>query len=565
MRIRISVLVPRAESSRAVTCGLFGAAGRDFAEAWTRVRPTRCTLRNQRRFLGTASPLLVLIAVMTPCRAARAAGVEDTVSGTINLGRAANALRVQDFMATWRNPANLALIPSTDFGGELRLPVLHACFDRARDNAAAYRVDNPALGLAGSESFQNVCNDGTRVPAGNLGFAQAFDSGWGWGIGFFTPAVNAASEYGDRTVVTQHPLSGETLPLTTGGTESPNRFLLLERSVLGGFLQAGAGVQLVKQFRVGASVGLGFANIHNVNVASVQGGTFRDQEVLTDVKATDWLVPRAALSMVFAPADSFEAMASLTYQSDVHASGDVVFNTNGIRAAPLTDCRATAPSRPGPHCESRNAEVTVPFPTLEAVLGVRYAKRRYERTRALDSMRDEAWDVEVNGYWSQTSHVDQDIVKLYDQAPGAPGSTNLVFSSAPNATTLSVPASISIPHHWRDTFGVRAGGDYNVVPAKLALRLGVSYETRAVPVEYMNIDAWPVAKLGLHAGGTLALHKLKLSVAYAHIFFQPVDVGVGAGRVPEIVSQQQNAAQAVNEGYYQAALDVVSLQANLAF
>jgi long-subunit fatty acid transport protein len=513
----------------------------------------------------TRCSFVVLIAIASTTRVAHAAGFEDTMSGTINLGRAANALRVQDFMATWQNPANLALIPSHDFGAELRLPLLQACFDRARDNSAAYRVNDSAQGLAGTESFQNVCNDGTHVPTGNLGFAQAFDGGWGWGIGFFTPAVNAASKYGNETVVTQFPLPGETLPITANGNESPNRFLLLERQVLGGFLQAGAGVQIVRQFRVGASVGLGFANIHNLNIASVQGGTFRDQEILTDIKATDWLVPRAALSMVFAPVDAFEAMASLTYQGDIHADGDVQFQTNGIQDGPLTDCRVASPERPGTHCQSGSAELTVPFPNLEATLGLRYAKRRYQRTRASTPMRDEIWDVEVDGYWSQTSHVDQDTIKLYSQAPGAPGSTNLVFSSAPNATSLAIPASFAIPHHWRDTFGVRAGGDYNAVPGLLALRLGVSYETRAVPVEYMNIDAFPVAKLGLHVGGTLAFERVKLSVGYAHVFFQPVDVGVGAGRVPEIVSQQPNQAQAVNEGYYQAALDVVSLQANLEF
>ena len=149
-----------------------------------------------------------------------------------------------------------------------------------------YRVNDPARGLFGSESFSNVCNDGTHMPTGNIGFGQAFDSGWGWGIGFFTPAVNPASRYGEPTVVTQHPLDDETLPITTSGVESPNRFLLLQRDVLGGFFQAGAGVQLVKQFRVGLSVGVGFANIHNVNVASVLGGTFQDQEVLTEMKAT---------------------------------------------------------------------------------------------------------------------------------------------------------------------------------------------------------------------------------------------------------------------------------------
>ena len=104
-------------------------------------------------------------------------------------------------------------------------------------------------------------------------------------------------------------------------------------------------------------------------------------------------------------------------------------------------------------------------------------------------MRDEIWDVEINGYWSQTSHVDETTLELYEQMPGAPGSTNLVFSSSPMAAPVSIPATIDMPRDWQDTFGVRAGGEYNVLPSVLALRVGVSYETRAVPVEYMNIDA----------------------------------------------------------------------------
>lgn len=514
--------------------------------------------------IRASTVLLVACVLIAMPRAVHAAGVEDTVTGTINLGRAANALRVQDFMATWQNPANLAVIPSTDLGGELRLPILQVCFDRAKDNSVSYRVNDPLLGFAGSESFQNVCNEGARIPTGNLGFAQAFESGWGWGVGFFTPALNPSLKYGTPTIVTQSPLPGETLPTTPDGVESPNRFLLLERSALGGYLQAGAGVQVAKQFRVGLALGAGIANIHNVNVASVQGGTFRDQEILTDVKVTDLFVPRGTVSFVFAPADAFEIMGALTYQSDVHATGDVEFTTNGIQNAPLTDCRVAAPAKPSAHCLSRDAALTVPFPTLEATVGLRYAQRRNDRVRALDPMRDEIWDLEVNGYWSQTSHVDQYVLKLYDQAPGTPGSTNLVFSSAPTAISLASPGTITIPYHWRDTYGVRAGGDYNAVPGRFAFRLGVSYETRAVPVEYMNIDSVPIAKLGLHVGGTIAFGNVKLSIGYAHLFFQPVDVGLGTGRITEIVSQLQQRAQAVNEGAYKASLDVVSVQANVA-
>lgn len=493
---------------------------------------------------------------------AQAAGLEDSVPGTINLGRAAAHLRVNDFMATWLNPANLAVIPGGDLGGELRLPLLHACFDRAKDNAREYRTNDPEVGFAGTESFDNVCNDAGPFPTGNLGWAQSFDSHWGYGIGFFTPALAPSAQYGSTTIVTQIPLPGETLPTTPNGVESPNRYMLLKRQVIGGFLQAGIGAQPIEQLRIGVSLGLGFASVHNVNMASVQGGTFSDQEILNDISVRDWIIPRMTSSIVVTPTPALEIMGAITYQDDVRATGSVDLTANGIQGAPLQDCRS---SMPGTHCRVSNAELTIPFPTLEATLGVRYAKLRTERNRVLDPMKDEIWDLELDGYWSQTSHVDQYTLNVYSETPGSKGAPALAFSSAPGATVLSIPQTAIIPRQWKDTFGVRFGGDYNVLPSKLALRAGIAYESRAVPVEYMNIDSWPVAKLSLHLGATLAFAKYRLSIGYAHIFYQPIEVGVGAGKVPEIVSQNPAKAQAVNEGYYAASQDIISGQLNVGF
>src|SRR4051794_25177357 len=87
---------------------------------------------------ATMLAALALLVVFTP-RSAQAAGVEDTVSGSIALGRAANYVREADFLATWQNPANLAVVPGADVGLELRLPLLKACFDRARDPGRQYK------------------------------------------------------------------------------------------------------------------------------------------------------------------------------------------------------------------------------------------------------------------------------------------------------------------------------------------------------------------------------------------------------------------------------------------
>ena len=515
------------------------------------------------RMMGLTSSgrsVALLLACVVP-QVARAEGLETTVSGTIGLGRAANVARVNDFMATSLNPANLAAVPSNDLGGELRLPWLHACFDRVRDPGASYRTNDPVLGYAGSESFAPVCNEGALMPTGNLGWAQAFESGWGYGVGFFTPAAIANLKYGSDTIVTQAAQADEMLPTTANGVESPNRFLLLAREQLGGFLQAGVGVTLSPLLRLGASLGLGFAKIHNKSVASVQGGTFQDQEVLNDLHVSDWMIPRATVGLVATPLPALEVAAVLTYQGDVNASGYVDLTANGLKNAARTDCRGLDAAAPGPYCRVDGASLKVPFPRLTATLGVRYSQLRAGRTRAFDPLKDERWDIELNASWSQTSHVDAYTLTLYRGPPSA----RVAFSSSPDTMPLAVPGKIVIPYHWRDTFSVRAGGDYNLIAERLAVRAGLSYEHSATPTPYMNIDAWAVTRVGLHLGGTYALGKLKLSLAYAHIFLGSVSVPLEQGRVPEIVSINQQAAQSVNEGDYSGSLDVVSGQVNFAF
>lgn len=516
--------------------------------------------------LAIFTRVLACLGVLVSARGARAEGIETTVSGTVGLGRAATVLRVNDFMATWQNPANLAVVPSTDLGGELRLPLLSACFDRQQDRRpeadVMYRATIPEQGYFGSEHFRPVCNKGSAMPAGNLGWAQAFESGWGYGVGFFTPAAVPNLEYGDDIVVSQALTEAdEMLPYTMRGEESPNRFLLLKRQQLGGFLQAGAGVRLSPLVRIGASVGWGFATLHNRSIASVQGGTFQDQEVLNDVNVSDWFIPRALASVVVTPLPSLELAATLLYQGDVNGTGTVDITANGIRNAPRGNCRAPGMENPGPHCRVDDARLTAPFPRLSATLGVRYAALRTGRQRALDPMRDERWDVELNGSWSQTSHVDQYSATLFEEAPEA----RVAFSSAERARALPLPGNLTIPYKWKDTWGLRLGGDYHVLAELLSVRAGLSYESRAIPTAYMNLDAWAVTRFGLHAGATVKLGKLKLSVAYAHIFFGSVTVPVGQGRVTEIVSVNPENAQAVNEGDYTASLNVLSVQANYAF
>lgn len=507
--------------------------------------------------LRSRAAIVATMLALSTAAVARAAGYEDTVGGGVALGRAANYVRANDFMATWQNPANLALVPGRDIGLELRLPIFNACFDRARDPSLEYKPE---------ESFAEVCNETKAFPAGNLGFATSFANGIGFGVGLFTPAGVSKLRFGDDTIVTvgQGDFPDEQYPLTTSGEPSASRYLLLERQVLPVYLMAGIGYAFAPWLRAGLSAGFGIVSISFANVASLTGRTFLDQEVHNDVHVRDGFVPRLTASLAATPLPSVDLMAQVTVNADVVATGHADETANGIRGAPRGDCRA---ADPGPHCRVDGVELHVPYPRVELYLGARYAQRRSGVTRGpkLEPMHEEVWDVELDLFWVNTSHVDAFTLTLYDVPPSDPDAAKIDFTSDPSGVPSPLPPRANIPHRWRDTWGLRVGGDYNVLRDRFALRAGLAYESRAMRRSYMNIDYWPVDRVSLHAGATAKFGMLKLSLAYAHIFYDATRVGIGEGRVPEIAAVDAALAQPVNEGSYEARADLLSLQANVAF
>ena len=494
---------------------------------------------------------------------AHAAGIEDTVAGTIGLGRAAYYARVNDFLAVLQNPSNLAVVPRGDLGVELRLPVLRACYDRTY---------NPEIGAMGryktdangnlAESFGQVCNSQFPSPAANIGWARSYENGLGWGIGLFTPAGVPAVKFGNDTNITKFPAADEPYQITATGVESPTRQLVLKQSGVLANLMLGLGYQPVKFIRFGASAGIGLAYVNSKNMASSTGGTFNDQEIVSDVAAKDYFIPRATAALTISPFDAVDVFGTLTYQDDIRASGHTDLTVNGVLGAPRKSCYDASP---GTNCRIDNVHLRVPLPTLEATFGLRVAMKRNPRERVLDPMKDEVFDIEVDASWAQTSHVDNFTLDLHDKMLGADGAPFVQYGNGPTASKLPVQPQIKIPKYWKDTWTVRAGTDWNVIAERLTLRLGGSFATSAVPASYMNIDYMPVQKVGAHAGLTIALSRYRISLGYAHIFYQTVNVNLGQGKVLDIAVNNASGAQAVNEGRFTGGLDVFSLQMNARF
>ena len=82
-----------------------------------------------------------------------------------------------------------------------------------------------------------------------------------------------------------------------------------------------------------------------------------------------------------------------------------------------------------------------------------------------------------------------------------------------------------IRKEWRDQISVRLGGTLNVLPGLLGISSGVHYETRGVDPDFMQVDVWPVQRVGLHAGIMVRLAKsIDLVFSYAHIFQETIVV-----------------------------------------
>jgi long-subunit fatty acid transport protein len=503
---------------------------------------------------GVAVLAGVVLSSQTGLPQAHAAGVEDTVGGTVALGRSAGYVRANDYQAVWQNPSNLALLPSKDVGLELRLPVFNACFSRAQNPASTY--------LPSELPFEKVCNEGGVMASGSVGFSMPLPKGFGFGVGIYTPGGVPKLKFGNSDINTVYvdPRT-EVYPGTTNAHESPNRYLLIDKTVLAAFVMAGVGYSPIPQLRFGLSVGGGLIDVKFKNVSSLSAPGLTDNEVLSDLSVRDSYVPRTTLAVSGSPIESLDLLATFTYTGDISAEGDLKVTGNGITQAPVGDC---ASATPGPRCEVKGVTLKIPYQRYEVLLGARYAQRRGKRERSLDPMKDEVWDVEVNAYWSQTSHVDNYTLQIRR----ADQMRQVALSSDPAAGAPLLPTNATLYHGWKDTFGVRVGGDYNVLPQRLAVRAGLGYESRGVPTNNMNLDYWPVQKVSLSLGATVKLGRWKIHAAYAHVFNEQVNVKVGEGNVREVVAIPPPAgvqAASVNEGKYTSRIDVFSLQGNVSF
>jgi long-subunit fatty acid transport protein len=127
--------------------------------------------------------------------------------------------------------------------------------------------------------------------------------------------------------------------------------------------------------------------------------------------------------------------------------------------------------------------------------------------------------------------------------------------SSPGPVTIfgaDIPLNDNIiPHQWKDTYGVRLGGDFNVAES-LTLRAGGFFETAASDEAYSNIDFLAHERIGLGAGATVYAGPFDIDLGYLAVFYSDRETTDGDVRLLTPLGKNTGNNTVVNNGTYSA-------------
>jgi long-chain fatty acid transport protein len=446
--------------------------------------------------------------------------------------------------AVYYNPAGLAG-QDTRLSLDLNVIFDHTCMTRvlaASDTTNEKAVLSTDPTDPRSALFPRVCNDIAPFPNPQLAFNFRATERLGIGIAVLGPNASGANNWPEFV--------GNNAP-------APQRYLLLKSAGTQLNPTIGAGYEVTDGLRIGASFIWGIARLKLTNANAALNSDNSDPSV-NDVKALaqvrDWFIPGFTLGANYSPIDELDIAGWYKWQKGIDAKGDLVSDSNYftpvVARGDTSQTKGTDTSAPdcgygaiGNPCGSgKNASVKAAIP-MEAKLGFRYHKPRSSDVRTShhrDPMSQDVFDVELDLTWANNSALDTFQVRFPGKvdATGNPIGDGVIPVNG--IAGGAAPPNADIPKHYKDVFGARLGGDFNVLPDQLAIRAGMFGETNGQDQQYQNIDFAGAARFGLAAGGTYRIHlggegvtrAIEISLGYGHIFFATQDQGAQNRNAP---------------------------------
>lgn len=496
------------------------------------LRPTR----GAAGALGTslfASTLSVVALVFAP-RAAEASNVTEVPdNGSEPMARGgAWIARASDPLATAFNPAGLAGQPSR-MTLQVNLISHRTCFQRIM--AASDTSRDPLADAMGR--FPRVCSEIEPSYNPQIGATLRVNDRLGVGLLVIGPATAGAKNWPEF--------------VEDGAGQrraAPQRYLLTRQAGIILFPSVGVGYEIVSNLRLGASFGWGFARLKNstATVALNSGGQTPDNDVRANLQVRDHFVPRVGVGALWSVTPDIDVAAFYQWTDTIRAVGDVGTATSYFTAANargdesrvgyadtiFSDCGTGRAQDEGKCGRGDNASLKLAVP-MEAKLGIRYhwprvlSEESPNRARSdpatfqRDPLSNDLFDVELDLTWANNSAIDALEIRF-------PGDSTGAGRLPVSGINSEIPPNADQPRHYRDVFGVRLGGDVNVIPDTLALRAGAFFETSALRAQFQHLDFAASQRIGLALGATYRIrlgrglgrtNALEIMVGYGHTFF----------------------------------------------
>lgn len=490
-----------------------------------------------RKYKLLSALLPAAIGLLSWPRTGHAIGFELTSPGAREAGRSgASVVGADNAMALFYNPATLLNAKAfTDSAIALHNSFTDLCFTRQAV------VEDASGGRSAGATFPEICGDAKPavIPIGASVFRFNDTFALAYGV-YSPPAVGRDMKFGSQVYGTPN----GAVPSSTASL-SPSRYLLMKEHIVQTFPTIGLAWAPLKQLKLGASFGFGFskftfstASYSRSDAGQVLGmATGGTSDVGTYVTGKDKFTPRVNVGVWGKPVESLPLELGLQFVW----TGDVETGEGKLRLRNLYTSYYPAALSSGfaqPMLDASFAKTGIKVPQYSLLSGgVRYAKKLGSPVGKMgDRMGSERFDIELDYVMTFTRLDSVDVTPPRDASLVVPSPSPLV-----QPVTLDLPDRIALAHKWKNQYGIRLGGDYNVLPNLLTLRAGYSFESGGVQNGYSQLDFTPFQRFGLSVGATVRILDLvDVSAGYAYFIIPDVKNSVGSAGVRRAISGMTN-------------------------
>lgn len=482
----------------------------------------------------------------------QAGGTEFPADGARSAGRGGTGMaRADDPTVMLRNPALLADLWDHQALLSAHLGIADACFTPT--GSAFWQAGDEVYDLGEgpivasdlyNEPLARMCYAGPAPFFPSAAITGKLSPRVGVGLGFFPPELATLSQWGRRDGTYETPNGLRLNPLRYLGSHLNTTYF----SLLGAL-----GYRPLSWLRIGFGFQWAFAIADTTTFATSTNDRRAAGDVRVDLETRDLFIPGFVGSVHLVPIDALDIALGFKWSDRVRADATLNLTSApfGVRDF-LLKGRGGATRTIPTTARDQLGEVDAPpiwMPQLSA--SVRYAQRLRPRVVqdvageaasggvVEDAMASELFDVELTAIYYFASALDESVFysdpstalaqfrELSEDGSVAPSEAALGNCIAPVENGGCRRTANAVPFGGKDQWSLRVGGDYNVLPGVLSLRIGASYESDGEVRDYLNPRYYAFQRIGLHAGLTWRIAGVTdVHFAFSHFIQDDVRVQV---------------------------------------